>query len=428
MFMLLLAGALAACSGGPAPRIEETTPTPALPGVLSPLRLQDLEATGELSDTELACIGDLPETMAQVLAWQGPEARDELRRLIACLSDETLSRLFLSGLVAGPEPLSVKTSDCVRAVFAVIDPQEAMSSGIEEDPQMAQRARASSIAVATTVTACLTDEEWERATPGIQIGSQEWAAQERADQRCLMEALGGPGKMAEAMRAEDEDNQKMLAEAAEDCAEEIGPVPGETPASTATPEPNSIVPLDPDDSPGLLSRLSQEERNCITDVGLLADFWSRHPFLDYVVDYEGVAQQLGCLGDETLLDLHLANLVWYFQDLGGEFKADTASCIQDGLKEISLGTLIHEAHTAEPRFVREMYTAFLDLTIFYCLSEEESALAASDSGITTEEYDGMVCTVDAFGGLDGMNKEYRNTGTEDFTEMLMTNLYDCPGR
>ena len=225
--MLLLAGALAACNGGPAPRVEETTPTPALPGVLSPLRLQDLEATGELSDTELACIGDLPETMAQVLASQWPEARDELRRLIACLSDETLSCLFLSGLVTGPEPLSVKTSDCVRAVFAVIDPQEAMSSGIEEDPQMAQRARASSIAVATTVTACLTDEEWERATPGIQIGSQEWAAQERADQRCLMEALGGPGKMAEAMRAVAEGDFTKLDEAEATCEIDREPITGQ---------------------------------------------------------------------------------------------------------------------------------------------------------------------------------------------------------
>ena len=241
MFMLLLAGALAACSGGPAPRIEETTPTSALPGLVSPLRLQDLETTGELSDSELACIGDLPETMAQVLASQWPEARDELRRLIACLSDETLSRLFLSGLVTGPEPLSLETSDCVRAVFAVIDPQEAMSSGIEDDPQMAQRARASSIAVATTVTACLTDEEWERATPGIQIGSQEWAAQERAEERCLMEALGGPGKMAEAMRATGEGDFSGLTEATATCELHREPITGQEPTDPTPMPPATMV-------------------------------------------------------------------------------------------------------------------------------------------------------------------------------------------
>ena len=39
----------------------------------------------------------------------------------------------------------------------------------------------------------------------------------------------------------------------------------------------------------------------------------------------------------------------------------------------------------------------------------------------------MICTVDAFGGLERMNKAYRNTGAEEFTEMLLTNLYGCPG-
>ena len=229
-----------------APRTGETTPTPALPGVLSPLGLQNLEATGELSDTELACIGDLPKTMAQVLASQWPEARDELRRLIACLSAETLSRLFLSGLVTGPEPLSLETSGCVRAAFAVIDPQEAMTVGIEEDPQMAQRARASSIAVATTVTVCLTDEEWERATPGIQIGSQEWAAQERVDQRCLMEALGGPGKMAETMRAVAEGDFTKLDEAETACELHREPITGQE-ATDPTPMPTAttVAPMSP---------------------------------------------------------------------------------------------------------------------------------------------------------------------------------------
>ena len=67
---------------------------------------------------------------------------------------------------------------------------------------------------------------------------------------------------------------------------------------------------------GLLSRLLQEERDCTTDFELLSAFLSKHPD----VDYEDVTQQLGCLGDGTLLDLHLAFIAWYFQDLGGMFR------------------------------------------------------------------------------------------------------------
>ena len=79
-------------------------------------------------------------------------------RLMGCLSDETLARLFLAGLIPGPEPLSLETSDCVRAVFEVIDPQEVMTAGIEDDPERTERVMAGSMAVSTTTTACLTDE------------------------------------------------------------------------------------------------------------------------------------------------------------------------------------------------------------------------------------------------------------------------------
>ena len=393
------------------------------------MSLHDTETIdSELSDAELDCIKEIGPFMLQ--RWDfilpGPGYQEERAKIIGCLEDETVARIFVADTAEGVATLSLESSACIRAVFNEIDPRLMMLAKVEGFPE---DTLSSATILSLVTTACLNDAEWETAA--------EWLREEselRELMRCMMENLGGPGEMAAAITAEDEDNQKMLAEAAEDCAEEMEPVPGETPAApTSTPEPastaepKSIFPLDPDDSAELLSKLSEEERDCITDVDSLADFWSRHPFLDYLVDYEGVAQQLACLGDETLLDLHLANLAWYFQDLGGDFSADTASCIQDGLKGVSLGTLIHQAHTAEPRFVREMYTALLDLTLFYCLSEEEAALAVADSGITDEEYDGMICTVDAFGGLNGMNKAYRNTGAEEFTETLMTNLYSCPG-
>ena len=208
------------------------------------------------------------------------------------------------------------------------------------------------------------------------------------------------------------------------------PTPTSTPGPTATPEPSGIAPLDPDDSAELLSRLSQDERDCITDFDLLADFWSKHPD----VDYEDVAQQMGCLRDETLLRLYLSNLAWYFEDLnlawyfedlGGAFRADTASCIRDGLNGISLGGLVREAHTVESDLVRQAHTAVWDLTVFYCLSEEEVTLAAPDSGLTDDEYDGMICTVEAFGGLEGLTDAYKTTGAQEFTDALLTNTYGC---
>ena len=399
--------------------------TPA--GVLSPLNLDDTEdANSELSDAELACLKESRDPLLH-LRWAfilpGYGHQEERVKIIGCLEDETVARIFVADTAEGVATLSLETSTCLRAAFNEIDPRSMMLAKVGGYPEDTLN---SATALSFVTMACLNDAEWETAARWLREESEL-----RGWMQCMMEKLGGPGQMAAAMTAWDEYNQKMLVEAAEDCAEEMEPVPGKTPAApTATPEPasasepSSIAPLDPDDSEGLLSRLSQEERDCVTDVELLPGFLANYPD----ANYEDMAQQMGCLGDETLLQLELARLAWYIQDLGGTFRADTAACIQDGLKGISLGILFHEAHTAEPRFVREMYTALWDLTLFYCLSEEEAAMAVPDSGITDEEYDGMICIVDAFGGLEGMNKAYRNSRAEEFTEMLLTNLYDCPGR
>ena len=398
-------------------------------GVLSPLVLDDPmyddpeTVNALLSEAELACIKEIEPGMDRTWTWALPSdgnPKDRVK-IIGCLGDEILARIFLADTTEGVPTLSLETSTCVRAAFKVIDPRSMMLAKAEGFPEDTLN---QATTLSLVIMACLNDEEWESVDTPLwkEPGLRGWT-------QCMMEELDGPGEMAVAMTDGREADQEALAEAAEDCSEEAEPVPGETPAApTATPEPSStsepssIAPLDPDDSEDLLSRLSQEERECITDVELLTGFLANYPD----ADYDDMAQQMGCLGDETLLDLDLARLAWYFQDLGGEFKADTASCIQDGLKGISLGILFHEAHTAEPRFVREMYTALWDLTVFYCLSEEEAALAVPDSGITDEEYDGMICIVDGFGGLEGMNESYRSVGAEEFTEMLMTNLYACP--
>ena len=222
---------------------HEPTETPPPDGRLAPLRLQDSQALqSALSEGELACIGDVPETLAQIaLAWPTPESKDELLRLIGCLSDETLARLSLAGHITGPEPISLETSDCVRAAFAVVDPQEVMTAGIEDDAERAGRATAASTAVATVTTACLTDEEWKRAPPMMEMEPQD-----RAAQQCLLETLGGPGKMAEAMLAAQEGDLTSMANAAAECGLDMGPMPvtPETATSNvATPAPVPATPM-----------------------------------------------------------------------------------------------------------------------------------------------------------------------------------------
>ena len=171
-----------------------------------------------LSEAELACIGENPERQT---------------RFFGCLEDETLARVFLAGFVPSPGPLSQNTSDCVRAAFAVIDPREVMTAGIEGDPG---RAMAGSMAALSVTMACLTDQEWEATAPILGMSPDE-----RAGMQCLMEALGGPGQMAAAMTAAQEGEFAELASAGAECGLEMGPPPRQPPgtpsqAPTATVE------------------------------------------------------------------------------------------------------------------------------------------------------------------------------------------------
>ena len=141
------------------PLTPEPTATPLPLGVLAPLQALDSQAMlSALSDTELACIGDNPEKLARSLAGPGSAPREEQAKLIGCLEDDTLARIFLAGFVPGPGPLSQETSDCVRAAFAVIDPRTIMTAGMEGDPG---RAMAGSMTALSVTIACLNDGEWE---------------------------------------------------------------------------------------------------------------------------------------------------------------------------------------------------------------------------------------------------------------------------
>ena len=215
----------------------EPTPTSSPAGALVPLRIQDPQAIrSALSEAELACIGDDPGSLARALTGPGPQSAGEQARLFDCLEDDTLARLFLAGFVPGPEPLSLETSACVRAAFEVIDPRTVMTSGIQGNPGAAM---AGSMAAFSVTVACLDDTEWAAASPQMGIRPDE-----RAGMQCLMDNLGGPGPMAEAMVATQHGDFTALTEAGLACGLDMGTPPGQPPTTpppsptpTSTPSP-----------------------------------------------------------------------------------------------------------------------------------------------------------------------------------------------
>ena len=225
-------------------------PTPSAPGTLVPADIQDPQALiSSLSDAEMDCIGD-PDRLVGALAGLGTPSRDVMAELFGCLEDETLARLLLAGFVPGPEPLSPETSQCVRAAFEVIDPRSVMTAGLEGNPGAAM---AGSMAALFVTTACLNDKEWARSGPEMGMGPEE-----REGMQCLMQALGGPGRMAEAMALAQEGDFDTLARAGTDCGLDMEPPPGQTPtgpspAPTPVPLPTQVnqAPSQAQDIPAL---------------------------------------------------------------------------------------------------------------------------------------------------------------------------------
>ena len=191
-----------------------------------------------------------------MLAGYGTTSPEEYARRLGCLTDGTSAKLFLTGLVPGPDPLSLEASNCVREAFGVIYPREVMSAGTEGDPG---RAMAGGKAALVVALACLTDEEWRAVSPEMEMGPEE-----QAELRCFMEALGGPALMAEAVMAAQavqlatydtpeaalaaaEEADATLEAAVAACEMKMGPRPGQavkgpTPVPTSTTTPAVSTP------------------------------------------------------------------------------------------------------------------------------------------------------------------------------------------
>ena len=165
--------------------------------VITPLRMTDpLALMAELSSGEQSCISDNVDPQQLPLLMSGSESDlENAETLINCLEDETLLRMFVTGLIGLESPLSAESSMCIRGGLEGIDPRSVMSAGAEGD---AQTAMADSMSAYMVTLSCLNDEEWQAASAATGMDPGE-----RENLQCVMAELGGPEGMAEALQSED---------------------------------------------------------------------------------------------------------------------------------------------------------------------------------------------------------------------------------
>ena len=156
----------------------------------------------ELPGAEQACVSENsdPRQFMALMSAEGlapsEETAEETAKLIQCLGDETLLRLFLTGLIGQTEPLTEETSTCVRSGFADFDIRAVMLAGVvESDAGTAMRG---SMAAFLLTLACLNEEDWQAVGPSLGMGPDD-----RESLQCLMNELGGSEGIAAALQPDD---------------------------------------------------------------------------------------------------------------------------------------------------------------------------------------------------------------------------------
>ena len=359
----------------------ETTPEP---GMLAPINLNDPEAfMSQLSSAEQSCISETgdPRQLLMLIRGPGPGSPQDAQELIPCLGDETLLRLFLTGLTGQTEPLSAETSTCVRSGFQDFDIATVLLSS-SMGPGGEAAAMMGSMAGFVLTLSCLNEEEWQMASPLLGLRPDD-----RESLQCVTSQLGGPAGLAAALQPRDGEPPTAYTNAATACGlQMIGP-PG-----PGTPDPSGM------NSTGLLvSDLSDAELSCISETGdpqqllMLMD----NPEFASPQERNALAR---CLEHKTLLKIFLKG----FTDQTGPLSSDTSACISAGLRNFDLHAMMltnPEGPDTQATMVKGMAGLLITLS---CLNEDEWKAASPALDLQPEGREALQCVMNKLGGPEGI--------------------------
>ena len=210
----------------PQPTIESPPTDPAPQQVsesdaIAPLNMDDPAAiASELSDSELACLAGVADTEQLLRIFAAPEmaSPEEQAELLNCLEDDTVTRIFITGVAGQAGPLSRETSTCIRAGMEGIDLRSVMLAGVAGDEGSAM---VGGMAAYFLSIACLNDDEWEAVASSTDISQQD-----RESLQCVMEDLGGPEAVGQVVQSAEGGIPFPLITAALTCGVSLDTVPG----------------------------------------------------------------------------------------------------------------------------------------------------------------------------------------------------------
>ena len=382
---------------------QETSKPDSGSGVIAPLNMQDPQALmSVLSPDELSCILQSadPQVLLKLLSAPDSASPEEAEGFITCLEDETLLTFFLVPFTSQTGALSEETSACLRGGFEGID-LRALMLGSYAAPDD-QAAMISGMTGFIVMLACLTEEEWEMASPALELGPYN-----PEGLQCVLDKLGGPEGLA-AMASPDAGPPIALLGAAVECnLAFLQPPPG--PEPTAAPEPTStptqtnetskpdsgsgvIAPINMEDPQAFMSELTSDELSCIlenADPQALLKLLTA-PDTASPEEAEGLIR---CLENETLLSIFLIP----FTSQTGPLSEETSMCLRSGFEEIDIREMMLTAVVAPEAGGMAGFLVTLS-----CLNEEEWETASPALELGPYNPEALLCVMEKLGGPEGV--------------------------
>ena len=368
----------------------ETTPES---GTLVPIAMNSPEAfMSQLSRGEQSCISETgdPGQVLMLMSGPGPgspqdaqDAQDvqNAQELVRCLGDETLLRLFITGLTGQTGPLSAETSTCVRRGFQDFDIAAVLLSS-SMGPGGEGAAMMGGMAGLVLTLSCLNEEEWRIASPRLGLGPDD-----RESLQCVTSQLGGPEGLAAAIQPRDGGPPTAYINAAAACGLQTAGPPG----------PGAPSPAGMDGAGLLISELSGAELSCLSETGDPQQLVTLMNSPELAPPQERDAM-VECLEDETLLKIFLKG----FTDQTGPLSDDSSACVSAGFRDFDLRAMMltnPEGPGGEAAMVKGMAGLLITLS---CLNEEEWQAASPALDLQPEGREALQCVMNKLGGPEGV--------------------------
>ena len=362
-------------------------------GIIAPIDADDPQAfLSTLPAAEQTCLTENSDPMRAITLAGLPGAAiaspQDMAELLDCLGDDTLMRIFLSGMLVDVGPLSRDSSDCIRAGFANLDLRPAlMAADLSAGPGydlLEQAALFGSLRPYLLALSCLSEPEWIAGLTYFAMPENH-----REILQCVRETVGGPAALAAALQPLDGPIPRAFMHAESRCL--MLPIPQPSAAN------GEISLIDTDNPQAFLSTLPAAEQACLAAHPNPMDALASLPLAPLGAETdtpEPAAEVIACLGDDTLMQVYLSGIITKPASLSRE----SSACIRAGFAGLDLRPVMLTGGVDGMSEADVSALAWAGFLLPLCLNDAERQAAFPYGGIPDAALAGWRCLMDQLGG------------------------------